>query len=255
MKKKMLALLLALIMIIAMLPVGALAALPEGIPSSLEAPTISSIELKHNEDGIPYFEAQVYFPQSVLNLDSAAPGGGSVFWDFSVKVDDGEWGDYGGGGYINVYTGGEDGEPPLTAKNFPVTFDVIDEGTMTTIDIKNHTYSYRLYVYFDYYEGWPNIEPINSPVSNTVTIGSGSFYSDASDWAQPELKKANELGLIPSMLKGADMTKPITREEFCELAVLLFEKVTKTTATPGSPNPFTDTTNGQILKALSYLRP
>jgi hypothetical protein len=45
------------------------------------------------------------------------------------------------------------------------------------------------------------------------------------------------------------MTKPITREEFCELAVLLYETMTGTTASPMSPNPFTDTTNSQILKA------
>ncbi len=47
------------------------------------------------------------------------------------------------------------------------------------------------------------------------------------------------------------MTKPITREEFCELAVLLYEKVTETAAAPVSPNPFTDTTNSQILKAYA----
>lgn len=251
MMKKQVSSLLALLMITVMLPVGALAALPAGVPSSLEAPTISGIELKYNEDGVPYFEAQIYFSQSVLNLDSAAPGGGSVFWDYSVKVDDGEWGDFGGGGYINVYTGGEDGEAPVSAGNYAITFDPIDEGTLTSVDIKNHTYSYRLYVYYDYYEGWPDIQPIYSPVSNTVTIGSGSFYSDASTWAEPELIKANDLGLIPEILKGADMTKPITREEFCELAVLLYEKLTKTTATPSSPNPFTDTTNSQILKAYA----
>lgn len=251
MKNKLLTTLLSLILLLSLLPMSALAALPEGVPTSLETPTIKSIELKHNEDGIPYFEAQVYFPQSVLNLDSEAPGGGSVFWDYSVKVDDGAWGDFGGGGYINVYTGGEDGEAPVSAGNFAITFDPIDEGSLTSVDIKNHIYSYQLRVYYDYYEGWPDVQPIYSPVSNTVTIGSGSFYSDASTWAEPELKKANELGLIPDILKGADMTKPITREEFCELAVLLYEKVTETAAAPASPNPFTDTTNSQILKAYA----
>ncbi|MEA4920343.1 MAG: S-layer homology domain-containing protein [Clostridiaceae bacterium] len=251
MKNKFLNCLLALLMIIAMLPAGVLAALPDGVPSSLEAPTIKSIELKHNEDGRPYFEAQVYFPQSVLDLDSEAPGGGSVFWDYSVKVDDGAWGEFGGGGYINVYTGGEDGEEPVSAGNFAITFDPIDEGSLTSVDIKNHIYSYQLHVYYDYYEGWPDIQPIYSPVSNAVTIGSGNFYSDASTWAEAELKKANELGLIPDVLKGVDMTKPITREEFCELAVLLYEKVTKSTDAPATSNPFTDTSNNQILKAYA----
>lgn len=249
MKKKCLIFLLTLIMALTMFPLTALAALPEGVPTSLDTPAIKGIELKHHEDGAPYFEAQIYFPQSVLNLDSAAPGGGSVFWNYSVKVDSGDWSEFGGGGYINVYTGGEDGKPPVSAGNFPVTFDPIDEGSLTSVDIKNHIYSYKVRVYYDYYEGWPNVQPIYSPVSNVVTVGSGSFYSDASTWATTELNKANELSLIPDILRGADMTKPITREEFCELSVLLYEKVTKKTASSVSPNPFTDTTNSQILKA------
>lgn len=242
-------LLVATLLVTAMLSTTAFAALPEGVPSSLEAPSIQKIELKAHEDGSPYFEAQVYFPQSVLNLDSEAPSGGSVFWDYSVKVDDGAWSEFGGGGYINVYTGGEDGETPVSAGTFVIPFDPIDEGSLTSVDIKNHIYSYQLRVYYDYYEGWPDVQPIYSPVSNTVTIGSGSFYSDASTWAEPELKKADELGLIPGILKGADMTKPITREEFCELAVLLYEKTTGKSAEAVSPNPFTDTKNAQILKA------
>lgn len=251
MKKKLVTCFLSLIMIIAFIPVHAFAALPDGVPSSLEPLVIKSIELKYNEDGIPYFEAQVYFPQSVLNLDSEALAGGSVFWEYSMKIDDGPWGEYGGGGYINVYTGGEDGEAPISAGTFTITFDPIDEGSLTSVDIKNHIYSYQLRVFYDYYEGWPDVQPIYSPASNVVTIGSGSFYSNANTWAEPELKKANELGLIPDILKGTDMTKPITREEFCELAVLLYEKVTGITTAPAPLNPFTDTNNPQILKAYA----
>lgn len=239
------------IIMLTMLSATAFSALSEEVPSSLEAPSIKKIELKTHEDGRPYFEAQVFFPQSVLNLDSEAPGGGSVFWDYSVKVDNGSWGEFGGGGYINVYTGGEDGKAPVNAGTFVITFDPVDEGGLTSVDIKSHIYSYQLRVYYDYYEGWPDVQPIYSSTSNVVTIGSGSFYSDASIWARAELKKANELGLIPGILKGADMTKPITREEFCELAVLLYEKVSEVTATPVSLNPFTDTTNNQILKAYT----
>lgn len=251
MKKKLLTFLLVLSMTAAMLPVSALAALPEGVPSSLETPYVKNIELKYYEDGIPYFEAQVTIPQSLLDLDSESPGGGSVFWEYSMKIDSGSWGEFGGGGYINVFTESEEAVVPGSSDTFKITFDPVDEGNLESVDIKNHIYSYQLRVYYDYYEGWPDVEPIYSPVSNVVSIGSGSFYSDASTWAEPELKKANELGLIPDILKGADMTNPITREEFCELAVLLYEKVTETTASPASPNPFTDTMNRQILKAYA----
>lgn len=46
------------------------------------------------------------------------------------------------------------------------------------------------------------------------------------------------------------MTKPITREEFAELVVKLYEITTGTKAQVESPNPFTDTTNPEILKAF-----
>ncbi|GAB1476329.1 hypothetical protein MASR2M70_11630 [Bacillota bacterium] len=101
--------------------------------------------------------------------------------------------------------------------------------------------SYRVYVILDDLVGNSGLK---SGYSNTAALGLQS-----SAWAAPELKQAESFGLIPDILKGKDLTKPITREEFCELAVLLYEKVTATAATKASPNPFTDTSNPQILKA------
>jgi len=88
-----------------------------------------------------------------------------------------------------------------------------------------------------------------SPFSNTLSYGMPA-WSAASSWAANELKKADEYGLIPDILKNTDMTKPITREEFCELALVLYEKTTGDTPMPYAPNPFTDTANQQILKAF-----
>lgn len=84
-----------------------------------------------------------------------------------------------------------------------------------------------------------------------VLLEAPKAYSKASSWAATELDKASELGLIPDILKGTDMTKPITREEFAELAVRLYETAAGTASTPASPNPFKDTTNQQILKAFN----
>lgn len=80
---------------------------------------------------------------------------------------------------------------------------------------------------------------------------SGAVAQQSSDWAKPEIAKASEIGLIPDSLKNADLTKPITRAEFCELALLLYEKSTGISPSPVSPNPFTDTSNPQILKAFA----
>lgn len=91
---------------------------------------------------------------------------------------------------------------------------------------------------------------IYGPFSNVISHNMPA-WSEASSWATGELTKANSTGLIPDILKGADLTKPITREEFCELALLLYEKSTGKSPAPVSPNPFTDTKNPQVLKAFA----
>jgi len=249
MKKRLSAVLCSIVLMIGLLPMYAFADLPEGVPASLEAATITRIELKKDGDGVPYFEAQVKIPQSILDIDGEKPAGGSIFWGWSVKIDDGTWSEFGGGGYLDVIVETEEAKVPGTNDTFYITFNPIDEGKIDEVDIKAHIYSYKIQLSFDYYEGWPDVKPIYSAASNQVSIGSGSFYADASTWAKPELQKASELGLIPDILKGADLTKPITREEFCELSILLYEKTMGKAAEAVSPNPFTDTTNAQILKA------
>lgn len=103
--------------------------------------------------------------------------------------------------------------------------------------------SYRVWVQ-KYDNTWWSVG--KSAYSNVASIGLVS-----SAWAVAELQKAEALGLIPGILKGADMTKPITREEFAELAVVLDEKISGQASSPASPNPFKDTANSQILKAYA----
>ncbi len=73
----------------------------------------------------------------------------------------------------------------------------------------------------------------------------------ASSWAQAELAQASSLGLIPDCLVGADLTKPITRAEFAAVSVKVFEALTFTKATPVAVNPFTDTSDAEVLKAYN----
>ena len=80
-----------------------------------------------------------------------------------------------------------------------------------------------------------------------------SGASNTSDWMQEQnvAAKAAQYGLIPDVLKGADWTKPITRAEFAAVAVKLYENLVDKQATPASPNPFTDTNDPEVLKAVS----
>ncbi|MEA4822862.1 MAG: fibronectin type III domain-containing protein [Clostridiaceae bacterium] len=111
------------------------------------------------------------------------------------------------------------------------------------------SYSYRVRAYSLILESEPSNEATYIPPSIN---GSGGIELGRYDaWASEELDAANDAGLIPDILANTDLTKPITREEFCELAVRLYEKMTGNHAFPASPNPFTDTANEQILKAYS----
>lgn len=73
----------------------------------------------------------------------------------------------------------------------------------------------------------------------------------ASDWAQVELQQADELGLIPDVLVGADLTQDITRAEFAAVAVKAYEALANGAAIPAVNNPFTDCNDVEVLKAYN----
>ncbi len=70
-----------------------------------------------------------------------------------------------------------------------------------------------------------------------------------SDWAVHEVNNAKNAGILTDAITK-DYQKDITREEFCELVVKLYEKLTNQSATIGK-DIFTDTDNQEILKAYS----
>lgn len=80
-------------------------------------------------------------------------------------------------------------------------------------------------------------------------------FSRTSAWARDEMTEANILGLIPKTLKGADMSKKITRAEFAAVAVQLYESLKGGAAASASTN-FTDiagNVNEENIKKAYYL--
>lgn len=75
-------------------------------------------------------------------------------------------------------------------------------------------------------------------------------YEGLSGWAASEVNQAADESLVTDKVM-VDFPAEITREEFCELAVLLYEKMTGNKATPVAVNPFSDTNNPEILKAYN----
>ena len=80
---------------------------------------------------------------------------------------------------------------------------------------------------------------------------SASAYTGVSDWAKPELEKAEGYSLIPAVLSEADVSKPITRSEFASLSVKLYEAFSGEEIKLPKSNPFSDTTDTEILKAYA----
>ena len=84
-----------------------------------------------------------------------------------------------------------------------------------------------------------------------VTIGAQTPAFNASSWALSELARADELGLIPDCLEGEDLTQDITRAEFAAVSVRVYEALSGTAAIPVVNNPFTDTSDVEVLKAYN----
>lgn len=74
--------------------------------------------------------------------------------------------------------------------------------------------------------------------------------SQPSTWAGPEIEAANAYGLTTKKVLSNYQT-PITREEFCELAVKLYEALSGQKAQAAPSDTFNDTNNMEILKAYN----
>lgn len=75
-------------------------------------------------------------------------------------------------------------------------------------------------------------------------------YQGASQWAVPELDKALDYGLITDSIRGK-MNASVTREEFAEIAVKLYENGTGDIAEAGDTSVFVDTRNLAVFKAYT----
>ncbi len=72
-----------------------------------------------------------------------------------------------------------------------------------------------------------------------------------SDWAKADVEEAKSFGLVPAALRD-DYKSEISREEFCELIVTLYDILTEGRMSINmKSNPFTDTDNPNVIKAYS----
>ncbi len=113
----------------------------------------------------------------------------------------------------------------------------------------NTKYAYVIYSYIGettFKES--NIAEVTTP--SQTAAPAAVDYTGASSWALEELQKAVGYGLYTDVVMN-NYTRNITREEFCELVVKLYEKLKGSETVPAASNTFTDTTNTNILKAYA----
>ncbi|PKM51745.1 MAG: hypothetical protein CVV02_05640 [Firmicutes bacterium HGW-Firmicutes-7] len=258
MKKRTLSMFIALMLVFSLFSSTALAANPL---TNLEAPTNLTAELKFRDDGNPYFKLSLNIPLIVKEVNTKlmedsmyyegiACDGIEIAFEF-------KYGNYDWNEGPSLMWNTTDSLTEFIDRGNHWEYEPFDSGTFNSVDVQSEVYQFRARFSALWGEvdgegevGWVDNENF-SQYSNIVIIGNPAFYEDASTWAEPELKKAQDAGLIPDILMGSDMTKPITREEFCELAVLLYEQTTEKPAVPSILNPFMDTENTQILKAYN----
>lgn len=203
---------------------------PTILPETLEAPPKPKAELLKDGGGVPYFSLNWEIPESITKANQMV--GVSAFVDW--KIGDGKWASESG---LMVHSTGSQLSNELTV--YPK-----DTGGFGEVNIEANLYSFR--VFFKHDAGGKTVV---SPFSIPVSIGTPAYtYKGASSWAVPELNKASEYGLITDKIQG-NMAGPITREEFCEVVVRLYETVSGTKATYSATDAFSDTTNPEIYKA------
>ena len=196
-------------------------------PTSYEAPVISNMKVvppvEHEKEAYVYFELDT--PDSVFSADLYYEMNDESTLDelqAQISVNGGDW--------VEVY---------VANSHWPLYEGDRQTSTTAALTSESHVQLRVRYGGPLGYSDWSNVLSVNAPAF------------EASDWAQAELSQADALGLIPEILDGADLTADITRAEFAAVAVKAYEALANGKAIPAVNNPFTDTTDVEVLKAYN----
>lgn len=93
---------------------------------------------------------------------------------------------------------------------------------------------------------------ILSAISLAAVLGTSAMAADLSGWAVSGYQAASEAGLVSYSVVSNNLKDSITREEFCELAMNLYKKLTNETVPVPAGSPFTDTDSVAVAQAYNY---
>lgn len=222
--RKLVSVLLALFLLLAAIPLPAAAVinLNAFIPQNLTAALIPEDQTH------PYGSVTLTFSRPDLPVGEA---GSEYAFEIEKRIGDGDWigvSYVSTGTYRDLYAIGNDqyAFEQLWTEGFDWDGSTQISWRMR-LTLNDATFSPVLI------SGWSNVASLNLK---------------ASSWAKDGIGRALGYGIVPESIQG-DYTAPITRQEFAELATMLYEAYTGKDATPVSPNPFTDCSNESVLKA------
>ncbi len=251
MKSRFLAFAFVMLLFVSFMPFNAFAA--NSTPFSLDAPQNLSVELKYDQNNWPYFAITMDVPQSVqsinanLNEDFTYYSGTNCA-PIRIRFES-KYGNYDWNEGPSLYSNTEMSVDDLLGGNVFAYYPYEEEDAQGGINLKAEVYTFRAYFYSSWgYENSFIDKEVISAYSNQVTLGNPAQYRGASNWAKDGLDKALGYGFITDKIKD-NMSGSITREEFAEVAVRLYEQYTGKKAEAAPSSTFTDTSNVEILKA------
>lgn len=211
--------------------------------NDLKNPTNLNIEVREYSQvarkGESYFIIRWKNPQSVIDL-AEKEGEHIIEYQIDYKVDNNSWLSEDSSKKLPTYV--------LTYGSSGLSNRILDpiseKLSKDMVNIEKHNYSFRIR-YRHVLQG----ESLYGDFSNTVSLGVLPYYSNSSAWATKDLDRAVELGLITDKVRK-DMNKSITREEFMEVIVNLYEKQ-EGADIKYKEKVFSDTNNPEILKAAA----
>lgn len=93
---------------------------------------------------------------------------------------------------------------------------------------------------------------IISVFSLTAVLANSVMAADLSGWAESGYQSASEAGLVSYSVVSNNLRDSITREEFCELAMNLYKRLTNENVPVPANNPFEDTKSVSVAQAYNY---
>ena len=96
------------------------------------------------------------------------------------------------------------------------------------------------------------LSAMTTAISATALLTSSAFAADMSGWAVSEYEAATSAGLVSYSVVSNNLKESITREEFCELTVNLYKKLTNEYLIEPVGSPFTDTDSVAVAQAYCY---